>query len=274
MATFSVEPNPDVTFKARYEDEHVVVINKPARIVTLPGLGHEKDSLLNGLFAAYGPKLQKLGKARDFGMLHRLDKDTSGLVMLALTPAAYDALREVFEQREVAKYYWAVTRNRPNGDSGVIRKPLIEYEGRVKGDSRPKKLARISSAGKPAVTAWRVVQSSDKATLLECRAVTGRLHQLRVHLDSINCPILGDEFYGPANLRHVSTRLALHAHRITFPHPITGVRTDVRAPWPQDLKGLLKTMGLKRPDLPDAAHDAGTEAASPKSRVETPEAPD
>lgn len=272
MANLSVEPNPQVTFKVRYEDEHVLVINKPARTVTTPGLGHEHDSLLNGLFAAYGPRLQKLGKARDFGLLHRLDKDTSGLVMLALTPSAYDSLREVFEQREVAKYYWAVTRNRPNGDSGVIRKPLLEYEGRVKGDSRLKKLARVSGAGKPAVTAWRIVQSSDKATLLECRAVTGRLHQLRVHLDSINCPILGDEFYGPANLRRVSPRLALHAHRITFPHPITGVRTDVRAPWPQDLKGLLRTMGLKRPDL--SPPDAGTEASPPKSRVQAPESSD
>ena len=230
MANLSVEPNPTVTYKVRYEDEHVLVVNKPARTVTAPGLGHEKDSLLNGLFATYGPRLQKLGKSRDFGLLHRLDKDTSGLLMLALTPAAYDALREVFEQREVAKYYWAVTKNRPHGDTGVIRKPLLEYEGRVKGDTRPKKLARISGAGKPAVTAWRVVQANDKATLLECRAVTGRLHQLRVHLESINCPILGDEFYGPVSLRHVSPRLALHAHRITFPHPITGERTDGTLP--------------------------------------------
>ncbi|HYE62677.1 MAG TPA: RluA family pseudouridine synthase [Phycisphaerales bacterium] len=252
MPSYSIQPNPDVTFKVRYQDEHVVVVLKPARVVTAPGLGHETDSLLNAMFALHGQQLQSLGKDRDFGLLHRLDKDTSGLVMIALTKDAYDRLRAVFEQREVAKYYWAVTKNRPNGDMGVIRKPIVEYEGRVKGDSRLKKLARVSSAGKPAVTAWRVIDSSHAATLLECRAVTGRLHQLRVHLDSINCPILGDEFYGPANLRHVSTRLALHAHRITFPHPVTGEKVDVKTSWPQDLKGLLKMMRLKRPDLEPA----------------------
>jgi 23S rRNA pseudouridine1911/1915/1917 synthase len=253
MPQFTIQPNPDVTFKARYQDDHVIVVQKPPHVVTSPGLGHESDSLLNALFATHGQQLQALGKARDFGLLHRLDKDTSGLVMIALTKDAYDNLRAVFEQRDVAKYYWAVTKNRPNGDMGVIRKPLIEYEGKVKGDSRNKKLARISAAGKPAVTAWRVIDSSHQATLLECRAVTGRLHQLRVHLDSINCPILGDEFYGPSNLRRVSPRLALHAHRITFPHPVTGERIDVRTNWPQDLKGLLKTMKLKRPDVAEAA---------------------
>lgn len=255
MPQYSIQPNPDVTFKLRYSDDSVLVVQKPPHVVTAPGLGHEDDSLLNALFATHGQQLQALGRDRDFGLLHRLDKDTSGLVMVALTKNAYDALRAVFEQREVAKYYWAVTKNRPNGDMGVIRKPILEYEGRVKGDNRAKKLARISAAGKPAVTAWRVLDSSHNATLLECRAVTGRLHQLRVHLDSINCPILGDEFYGPANLRHVSPRLALHAHRITFPHPLTEERVDVKTSWPQDLKGLLKTMKLKRPDIdaPSAA---------------------
>src|SRR5436190_18544151 len=165
-ATYTVEPNERVTFKVRYEDEDVVVVNKPAKIVTLPGLGHETDSLLNGLFAHYGPKLQNLGKARDFGLLHRLDRDTSGLVILALRARAYDRLREIFEQREVGKYYWAVVKGRPKGASGVIRKPILEYEGKSGKDTRTKKLARISSAGKPAVTAWRVLDSGIAASLL------------------------------------------------------------------------------------------------------------
>lgn len=249
-ATFTIEPNENVTYKIRYEDEDVVVVNKPARVVTLPGLGHEKDSLLNGLFAKYGAKLQNLGKAREFGLLHRLDRDTSGLVILALRGRAYDKLREIFEQREVGKYYWALVKGRPKGDSGVIRKPILEYEGKGTGrDTRTKKLSRISSAGKPAVTAWRVLEAGVAGSLLECRAVTGRLHQLRVHLDSIGCPIMGDEMYGPASVRSVSQRLALHAHRVVFPHPETGVKVDVEAAWPMDLKGVLKRLGLKRPDL-------------------------
>ncbi len=249
MARFSIDPNERVTFKVRYEDDDLLVINKPAKLVTAPGLGHEHDSLLNGLFAVYGPKLQNLGRERDFGLLHRLDRDTSGLLLVALRTNAYDTLREIFEQREVAKYYWAVTKAKPKGQSGVIRKPLAEYEGKVRGDNRLKKLSRISNAGKPAITAYRIVESGIMATLLECRAVTGRLHQLRVHLDAINCPILGDEFYAPPSLRAVSPRLALHSHRIVFPHPTTGKRIDISSPWPADLRSLLKKVGLKRPDL-------------------------
>jgi 23S rRNA pseudouridine1911/1915/1917 synthase len=258
MATFTIEPNERVTFKVRHEDDDLVVVNKPARVVTLPGLGHETDSLLNGLFARYGPRLQNLGKARDFGLLHRLDRDTSGLVILALRPRAYDRLREIFEQREVGKYYWAIVKGRPKGASGVIRKPLLEYEGRSGKDPRTKKLARISSVGKPAVTAWRVLDSGIAASLLECRAVTGRLHQLRVHLDSIGCPIFGDELYGPASIRTAAPRLALHAHRVTFPHPETGAAVDVKSSWPSDLKGLLKRLGLQRPDLVKTADSGGS----------------
>jgi 23S rRNA pseudouridine1911/1915/1917 synthase len=249
LGNLTIEPNENVTFKVRYEDEDVVVVNKPARVVTLPGLGHEKDSLLNGLFAKYGPKLQNLGKSRDFGLLHRLDRDTSGLVILALRAQAYDRLREIFEQREVGKYYWAVVRGRPKGNSGVIKRPIAEYEGKTGNDPRVKKLARISSAGKPAVTAYRLLEASAVGSVLECRAVTGRLHQIRVHLESISCPIFGDEFYGPAGIRGAAPRLALHAHRVVFPHPVTRAKVDVQSPWPSDLKGLLKRLGLRRPDL-------------------------
>ena len=259
MATFTIEPNERVTFKVRYEDDDLAVVNKPAHTVTLPGLGHEKDSLLNGLFSRYGPKLQNLGKVRDFGLLHRLDRETSGLVIIALRARAYDTLRGVFEQREVGKYYWAVVKGRPKGASGVIRKPILEYEGRSGKDPRRKKLARIAASGKPAVTAWRVVDSGVAASLLECRAVTGRLHQLRVHLDSIGCPIFGDELYGPASIRTAAPRLALHAHRVTLPHPETGAKLDVEAPWPADLKSLLKRLGLKRPDLHERAPAAEAE---------------
>jgi 23S rRNA pseudouridine1911/1915/1917 synthase len=257
MANYTIEPNERITFKVRYEDDDLVVVSKPAHVVTLPGLGHETDSLLNGLFARYGAKLQNLGKARDFGLLHRLDKDTSGLVILALRGQAYDRLREIFEQREVGKYYWALVKGRPKGESGVVRKPILEFEGKSGKDPRTKKLARISPAGKPAVTAWRLLDAGVAASLLECRAVTGRLHQLRVHLDSIGCPILGDELYGPASVRSAAPRLGLHAHRVTFPHPVTGAKVDVEAAWPADLKGVLKRLGLKRPDLTGTVASGG-----------------
>lgn len=250
MPRLTIEPNDRITFKIVHQDEHVVVVSKPAGLVTAPGLGHESDSLLNALFAKWGPKLQNLGKSRDFGMLHRLDRDTSGLVVVALSNPAYDALREGFEKREIHKYYWAVVANTPKRESGVIRRPLMEVEGKVPGDSRPKKLARIAPSGKPALTAYRVLSAATHGALLECRPVTGRLHQVRVHLASINCPILGDAFYAPRAYIDIAPRLALHAHRLVFKHPVSGARVDVRTSWPADLRSLLKRLALTRPDLP------------------------
>jgi 23S rRNA pseudouridine1911/1915/1917 synthase len=244
----SVASNERITFRVWHEDAEVVVVGKPAGVVTLPGLGHDTDTLLNGMFARWGAKLQNVGRARDFGLLHRLDRGTSGLVMAALTPRAYEALRGAFERREVEKYYWAVVRRAPARTSGVIRRSLEEYEGRAGADPRARKLCRISARGKAALTAYRVLSASAHGALVECRTVTGRLHQVRVHLDSIGAAILGDDAYGPNEVRHASARLALHAHRLVFNHPVTGERVDVRCPWPADLRGLLKRLALDRPD--------------------------
>jgi 23S rRNA pseudouridine1911/1915/1917 synthase len=256
MSNLSVQPNERITYKLVHEDADVVAVVKPSGIVTAPGKGHDTNSLLNGLFAAYGPRLQNIGRERDFGLLHRLDKFTSGLVVVALTKSAYDAMREAWMGRNVAKYYWAVVRGVPKTDKGVISRPIAEYNGRSPGDVRLKKLARISSAGKPSVTAYRVLASTHTGSLVECRAVTGRLHQVRVHMESIGCPILGDELYAPLGVRDAAPRLALHAHRVVFPHPTTGETLDLKCGWPSDLRGLLKGLGLPRPDLAPAK-DAG-----------------
>jgi 23S rRNA pseudouridine1911/1915/1917 synthase len=261
MGNLSVEPNERITYRVRYEDEHLLVVGKPPGIVTAPGKGHDRTSLLNGLFAAHGPKLQNLGRERDFGLLHRLDKATSGLVVVALTRNAYDGLRAAFEARKVAKYYWAVVRDPPNKPKGVINRPIVEYEGSTGGESRTKKLGKVSSAGKPALTAYRILSRSTAGAVLECRAVTGRLHQVRVHLDSIGSPILGDDMYGPAGARKAAIRLALHAHRIVFDHPITGEIIDVHAPWPTDLRSLLKRLSLPRPDLAEVPTPEPTDEA-------------
>jgi len=241
---YSINPNPAIAFKIRYQDDDVLVVEKPARLVTQPGKGHEDDTLLNGLFVEFGALLQNLGKARDFGLLHRLDRQTSGLLLVGLRPRAYDAMRAMFEKREIKKYYWAVVSKAPKKPSGVIRRPILE-------ETDDKKTARISPAGKPALTAYRVVGTSTvggrAAVILECRPVTGRLHQIRVHLDSIGCPILGDDVYSPKSKVRVSPRLALHAHRVVFTHPVTGEVVDVRSPWPKDLNPLLRRLGMSKP---------------------------
>ncbi len=241
----SVKPNENITFGIRHEDPALVVVEKPARLVTQPGKGHEDDTLLNGLFARWGAQLQNLGGSRDFGLLHRLDRDTSGLIVIALTTGAYDAMREQFEGREVKKFYWAVTARTPREAHGVIRKPIAEFEGMRDGSKM--KLARVSSSGKAAVTAYRVLAESAVGALLECHPVTGRLHQVRVHLEAIGCPIVGDPLYG--GKAQTGSRLGLHAHRLSFEHPVTGGVLDVRTGWPSDLRNLLRRLELPRPDL-------------------------
>jgi 23S rRNA pseudouridine1911/1915/1917 synthase len=264
VPTLSIEPNDNVTFKVCHEDAHCLIVSKPARIVTTPGLKHDRSSLLNGLFAKYGPRLQQLGRDRDFGLLHRLDKMTSGLVIVALTRNAYDDLRAQFERREVAKFYWALVGTTPDPIQGMIRAKIAEYEGYPRVKSRlaakeaaretkkpPMKLARISSTGEEAATAYRVLQAAPSGAgggaLLECRAYSGRLHQVRVHLAHIGSPILGDDFYAPPSLADFAPRLALHAHRIVIKHPATKATIDVRSEWPSDLRAVLKKMGLVKP---------------------------
>lgn len=262
MANYSVEPNPKITYTQRYRDEHLLVVDKPARIVTQPGLGHDRSALLNGLFADFGNELQQLGAKRDFGLLHRLDRETSGLLIVALTPTAYDALRTAFEERHIKKFYWAVCKKAPTPATGVVRMPIVEVSAKSDNSPRPVKLARLSASGKPAVTAYRTLAASDLGALVECRPVTGRLHQVRVHMDAIGCAILGDEFYAPAGVASASPRLALHAHRVVFTHPITGQQIDVRSPMPKDLRAVITRLRLT---FDESARDQGEpdDAAGP-----------
>ncbi len=238
--------NARITSRTLYADEHLMVVEKPSRIVTLPGKGHESDTLLNGLMATHGHALRQMGSDRSFGLLHRLDKGTSGALIVALTRDAYDGLRAQFEKRLIEKYYWAVCHKAPASGKGVITKPIAEREVRLSAYSTRKE-ARLVSTGNQAVTAYRVLQDSSIAALLEARAVTGRLHQVRLHLDYIGSAILGDSLYGPKTVRRASPRLALHAHRVVFEHPITGDKVDARSAWPKDLKALLVRMKLDTP---------------------------
>jgi 23S rRNA pseudouridine1911/1915/1917 synthase len=238
----SIEPNPRLRFNILHEDEHLLVVNKPPGLVTQPGKGHERDTLLNGLFARFGHQLQNLGKARDFGLLHRLDRSTSGLVLVALRASAYDALRAQFETRRIVKVYLAISREAPSTPTGVINRPIDEYQ--TTRQRERKKLARISSAGLPAATAYRVLDANREGCLMECRPITGRLHQVRVHLASIHCPLLGDPEYAPEALVRLAPRLALHAQRVILDHPGTGARLQIDSPLPGDLKSLLKKLKL------------------------------
>jgi 23S rRNA pseudouridine1911/1915/1917 synthase len=246
----SVTPNPTITWTTLFEDKSIVIVAKRAGIVTQPGKGHDSDSLLNGLFDRYSKQLQKLGAPRDFGLLHRLDRFTSGILVVALTPDAYDGIRAQFEARTVRKFYWAVCAKSPSTLTGLINKPLMETMPR---DFTEQKLSKVSAKGKPAQTAYRVLGTAvggahEGASLIEARPLTGRLHQVRVHLATIGCPIFGDELYAPPNVKRLGPRLALHSHRLAFTHPITGEPIDAQTPFPKDLRTLLTKLGLPRPD--------------------------
>jgi len=243
-----IQPNERVTFSIKYQDNDLLVVEKPTRVVTQPGVGHEHDTLLNGLVALFPKQLQQLGHARDYGLVHRLDRETSGVMLVALSAAAYDGLRAQFEKRDISKFYWALCYKAPKKPQGVIRRPILEQLKRKNRYTSIRK-ASISGAGKAAMTAYRVISESNKAALIEARPITGRLHQVRIHLDLIGAAVLGDKIYGPHIVKHASPRLALHAHRIKFTHPISGKQMDVRTKWPKDLRTTLNRLDIPRPDL-------------------------
>lgn len=264
MAQLSVEPNDRVTFKVHLEDEHLAVVDKRSGLVTQPGVGHERDTLLNGLFARWGTRLQNLGAARDFGLLHRLDAETSGVLIVAFTTGAYTELRRQFEAREVRKFYYAIVARAPKVASDVIRLPMAEETRRTSRYSAVTR-GKVTRSGKPAVTAFRVLSAGDRGALVECRPVTGRLHQVRIHMEAIGCPVLGDRLYGKAD--GLAPRLALHAHRVIFKHPATGETVEVRSPLPKELRAVLTRLGLELPRATPsgaAPHEEGESSRPPE----------
>jgi 23S rRNA pseudouridine1911/1915/1917 synthase len=238
---YSVTPNEAVPHEIRYADDCLLVVDKPARVVTEPGKKHPDDSLLNGLFVTYGRALQNLGEVRNWGLLHRLDKQTSGLVLVALRNRAYDHLRAQFEDRRVKKTYWAIVFGRPKAAQGVIQKPIAEIVG-------ARKRAVIKRDGKQAITAYRVLESSRGMSLIEARPKTGRLHQIRVHMAALGHPVLGDSLYAGKVMLPSAPRLCLHAARLSFVHPVSGHRLTFASPIPQDMKKTLARFGLSVPE--------------------------
>ncbi len=236
----SIKPSKAVAYEVLYEDGDLLVVDKPAGRVTQPGKKHEHDSLLNGLFVHYGNRLQNLGEARNWGLLHRLDKPTSGLVLVALQNRAYDHLRSQFEDRHIKKVYWAVVAGCPRPTQGVIQKPIAEVVG-------ARKKAVVKRTGKQAITAYRVLDVADAVALIEARPKTGRLHQIRVHMASLGHPVLGEPLYARGFDLPSVPRLCLHAAAISFRHPTTEKLLTVTSPLPTDLVRTFKRLCLTSP---------------------------
>ena len=227
----ALAPGP-VPFGVLYEDEYLAVVDKPAGVATHPGAGRSVGTLASGILNRW-PGVEGVGEEGRWGIVHRLDKDTSGLLLVALDQTALVRLRAAIKRRLVGREYLALVHGAPPTPTGTIDAPI----GRDKG--RPTRM-RLDHRGRAARTHFRVLWSDGSFSLLQVRLDTGRTHQIRVHLASIGLPVAGDRVYGRAA---GSPRTFLHARRLSFTHPVSGEQVEVESVLPPDLAGVLAELG-------------------------------
>jgi 23S rRNA pseudouridine1911/1915/1917 synthase len=217
-----------------FADDDVIVVDKPADLVVHPGAGNDRGTMAAGLLARY-PEIVDVGDAERPGIVHRLDKGTSGLLVVARTQRAYESLVAQLGARTVDRRYTALVWGHPDPPTGLVDAPI----GRSRKD--PTRMT-ITAEGREARTGYelrhRYTQPVEVA-LLECKLETGRTHQIRVHLAAIGHPIVGDPRYRGARTKFPMTRPFLHAQRLAFDHPVTGERVSFDAPLPPDLDATL-----------------------------------
>ncbi len=233
-----VEPEAGIDVEVVYEDPDLMVVDKPAGLVVHPGAGHAHGTLVNALVARH-PEIAEVGDPLRPGIVHRLDKGTSGLLVVARTAAAYEALVAMMARHEVERTYRALVWGRPEARRGVIDAP-IGRSGR-----EPTKMA-VSERGRRARTAYEVVATYDQPAalaLLVCRLETGRTHQIRVHLAAIGHPVVGDARYGGNRAALRLPRPFLHAAELSFRHPLTGEQVHCVSELPADLRQVLDHLG-------------------------------
>ncbi len=228
------EPIPlDVLF----EDEWVLVINKPKGLVVHPAPGHQTGTLVHALIH-HLPELPVIGGAERPGIVHRLDKDTTGALVVAKTEEAHVKLAADLKARRIKRVYIALVHGNVRSDAGSIDAPIGRHP------TNRKRMAVVPGRGRPAVTHFETLERFGRYTLLQLRLETGRTHQIRVHLAHIGHPVVGDTVYGPNKPHLVDDGQALHAVEIAFFHPITGELINVRAPIPEGLQRVLSKLRL------------------------------
>jgi 23S rRNA pseudouridine1911/1915/1917 synthase len=233
----------DIPLDVLYEDELLVVLNKPAGLVVHPAAGHEEHTLVNALLHHCAGQLSGIGGVARPGIVHRLDKDTSGVMVVAKTDAAHLALTTQFAGRHVSKIYHALVCGEGVRDHGEIRAAIARHP------THRKRMAVREASGREAHTGYQVLERLRGATLLEARLHTGRTHQIRVHFQFLGHPLVGDATYGARQNRRLAElhqftaeRQMLHASQITFTHPRTGARVTLTAPWPRDFQDAVAAL--------------------------------
>jgi 23S rRNA pseudouridine1911/1915/1917 synthase len=246
------EPEPahneaqDIPLKIVFEDEHLLVIDKAAGLVVHPAAGNRDRTLVNALLHHCGASLSGIGGVARPGIVHRIDKDTSGLLVVAKTDVAHEGLAKQFAAHTIDRRYLAIVLGVPRVSSGTIDAPL------ARSSANRKKMAVVAEGrGKRAVTHWKRLDVLREAALVECRLETGRTHQVRVHMASIGHPLIGDPFYGGSGKTHRKLlneldfhRQALHAATLGFVHPVTKHRLSFESGMPPDMQELFSALGV------------------------------
>ena len=246
------EPSPahnqpqDIPLNIIFEDDHLLVVDKPAGLVVHPAAGNFDGTLVNALLHHCGGSLSGIGGVARPGIVHRIDKDTSGLLVVAKTDVAHVGLAKQFAAHSIGRRYLAIVNGVPKANGGTVDAPL------ARSAANRKKIAIVEGKrGKSAVTHWKRLNLLNGAALVECRLETGRTHQVRVHMASIGHPLLGDPVYGGAGKTHGKIlkelqfqRQALHATELEFTHPVTKVRLSFASPMPADMQELFNALGV------------------------------
>ena len=228
----------DIPLDILYEDDHILILNKPAGLVVHPAPGHPDGTLVNALLA-HCPNLPGIGGVQRPGIVHRLDKDTTGAIAIAKTDIAYHSLQAQLQAKTARREYLGVVYGAPKTESGIIDEPI----GRHPQDRKKMAVVPIEKGGRNAVTHWRILERLGNQTLILFQLETGRTHQIRVHSAKIGHPIVGDPIYSSAH--SVGVKLngqALHAWRLKLQHPVSEDLIEVTAPPPQTFTTLLEIL--------------------------------
>lgn len=227
----------DINFDVVYEDEHLIVINKPSGLVVHPAPGNWEHTLVNGLVYRY-PEMRMLTDRMRPGIVHRLDSPTSGLMIVAKSQKAHAPLVKMFSERKITKIYLALMHGTPKKHEGILSGPL---------ERDPDNFSRMAiiEGGKPSFTGYKVLWSMNGYSFTECRLYTGRMHQIRAHMSAMGCPLIGDTMYGAQNFGDEFTgRIYLHSWKLEFEHPITGEKMKFRQTVPHDFRGMIAKIKL------------------------------